>query len=59
MLISCKNCGSHFTENEMRVRPPPVHAWQLTPVGQRVLLENEQTGGDLRPCPVCGCKTLR
>ena len=42
MLISCKNCGGHFTETEMRVRPPPAYPWQLTLVGQRVLIENEQ-----------------
>lgn len=59
MLISCKNCGSYFTENEMRLRPSPLHSWQLTRIGQRVLLENEQAGGDPRPCPICGCKTLR
>lgn len=59
MLIGCKNCGSHFSEHEMRMRPPPLHSWPLTRVGERVLLENEATGGDPRPCPTCGQKTLR
>jgi hypothetical protein len=57
-MTTCKNCGGHFTDAEMRVRKPPIHAWQLTPVGQRFLAENEAKG-DLRPCPTCGCKTLR
>lgn len=59
MIVSCKNCGSHFTADEMRLRRPPLHPWKLTPAGQRVALENERAGGDPRPCPVCGCKTLR
>ncbi len=53
MLVACKNCGTHFTEHEMATRRPPMHPWQLTPVGARVLQENE-TAGDRRPCPQCG-----
>ena len=59
MAISCKNCGSHFTEDEMLRSRPPLHPWALTPVGERVLRENEANGGDPRPCPQCGCHTLR
>lgn len=59
MVIGCKNCGGYFSEDEIRVRPTPPHRWPLTRVGERVLLENEADGGDLRPCPTCGQKTLR
>jgi hypothetical protein len=58
-MTGCKNCGSHFTDDELRVRKPPVHPWPLTAVGQRVMLENATNGGDARPCPQCGCRSLR
>jgi hypothetical protein len=58
-MISCKNCGGYFTAEEMARRKPPVHAWQLTPVGEKVFIENQANGGDPRPCPTCGCRTMR
>lgn len=59
MVIGCKNCGSHFTHDEMvRLKPPP-HSWPLTPAGQRALDENRTAGRDQSPCPTCGCRTLR
>ena len=59
MAIGCKNCGSHFTRDEIMRLKPPMHAWPLTEVGKRVLAENQSTGHDAWPCPTCGCRTLR
>jgi len=58
-MTRCKNCGGCFTDAEMSQRRPPIHPWQLTPVGQRVAAENQAMGGDPRPCPECGNRTLR
>ena len=59
MLIGCKNCGSHFTHEEMLRLKPPEHAWPLTAAGKRIHDENESAGLDRSPCPTCGCRTLR
>lgn len=59
MAISCKNCGSYFTQDELAKRKPPVHSWPLTAVGARVLEENRETGEAQFLCPHCGCGTLR
>jgi DNA-directed RNA polymerase subunit RPC12/RpoP len=58
-MIGCKNCGSHFTHDEMMRLKPPMHAWPLTAVGKRVFEENRTDGRDQSPCPTCGCRTLR
>ena len=57
-MVSCKNCGSYFTLQELGRIKPPVHPWPLTPLGKRVLIENE-AAGELSRCPRCGCATLR
>jgi DNA-directed RNA polymerase subunit RPC12/RpoP len=59
MAIGCKNCGSHFTHDEMMRLKPPAHAWPLTPTGQRILDENRSANKDQSQCPTCGCRTLR
>jgi len=59
MAIGCKNCGAHFTTDEIMRRKPPMHPWPLTPVGQRILDENVARGDDQWACPECGRKTLR
>lgn len=58
-VIGCKNCGSHFTHEEMLRLKPPSHAWPLTAAGQRIFDENRATGRDQSACPTCGCRTLR
>jgi hypothetical protein len=58
-MIGCKNCGSHFTHDEMLRLKPPGHAWPLTAVGKRVRDENYSAGLDQSQCPTCGCRTLR
>lgn len=57
--IGCKNCGSYFTREEILKRKAPIHAWPLTPIGERVQLENQASGDDQWACPNCGRKTLR
>ena len=59
MAIGCKNCGAYFTRDEIARRKPPLHAWPLTAVGERILAENIATGDVQTPCPTCGCQTLR
>lgn len=59
MVIGCKNCGSHFTRDEMMRLKPPEYAWPLTPAGKRTHDENEARGFDRSRCPTCGCRTLR
>jgi rubredoxin len=57
--IGCKNCGGHFTPDEVMHSKRPMHPWPLTSVGQRVLEENAARGDDQWACPMCGQKTLR
>ncbi|MGE5186700.1 MAG: hypothetical protein ACM31C_31820 [Acidobacteriota bacterium] len=59
MAIACRNCGSHFTHDEMLRLKPPSHAWPLTAAGKRASDENRSAGLDQSPCPTCGCRTLR
>ena len=59
MAIGCKNCGGHFTQDELQNRKPPLYPWPLTPVGKRFLDENEAQGSEQPQCPACGQKTLR
>ena len=59
MAIGCKNCGAYFTREEILRRKPPLHAWPLTVIGERILAENLATGDEQAPCPTCGCRTLR
>jgi hypothetical protein len=42
----------------MLLRKPPRYAWALTPAGERAAQEN-LASNDTRPCPNCGCTTLR
>ncbi|HTL33561.1 MAG TPA: hypothetical protein VL326_10565 [Kofleriaceae bacterium] len=58
-MIGCKNCGSHFTHDEMLRLKPPTYAWPLTTVGKRIEHENKSPGHDQSQCPTCGCRTLR
>lgn len=58
-MIGCKNCGSHFTHDEMLRLKPPEHPWPLTSTGKRVRDENAADGRDQSACPTCGCRTLR
>lgn len=58
MIVGCKNCGSYFTGPEMAKRKPPLYPWKLTEAGARVLEQN-LAGGEQRPCPTCGHRTLR
>lgn len=58
MAIKCGNCGGHFTETEIQQRPRPRYPWNLSPAGQRVLMENQQRGSNQPPCPECGQRTL-
>lgn len=57
MILGCKNCGGFYTGLEMAQRKPPLYPWKLTEVGARVLAEN-LAGGEQRPCPNCGQRTL-
>jgi len=59
VVIDCKNCGSHFTHDEMLRLKPPLHAWPLTATGKRIRDENQASGFDRTPCPTCGCRTRR
>ena len=59
MVIGCRNCGSHFTRDEMMRLRPPEYSWPLTPVGKKTHDENEAQGYDRSQCPTCGCRTLR
>ena len=58
-MVVCKNCGGYFTSDELARRRSPIHAWQLTPLGERVLAENAAAGHPMRACPTCGNFTLR
>ena len=59
MVTGCKNCGGFFTVDEMARLRTPMHMWRLTAIGERIAQENATQGGDQRPCPTCGHKTLR
>jgi hypothetical protein len=48
-VIGCKNCGSHFTHDEMLRLRPPTHAWPLTATGRRIRDENLAAGRDQSP----------
>jgi predicted Zn-ribbon and HTH transcriptional regulator len=59
MVMGCKNCGSHFTHDEMVRLTPPEHSWPLTDTGKRIRDENKSANLDQSQCPTCGCRTLR
>ncbi len=54
----CANCKSFITQQELDMRKPPVHTWQLTADGARVAAENEARGGANPQCTQCGHRTL-
>lgn len=58
MAIKCGNCGGYFLADELAMRKPPRHPWRLTAQGEQALANNQQPGGDPRPCPECGNQTL-
>jgi hypothetical protein len=57
MLVGCRNCGSYFTEDEIRKRKPPMHSWKLTPQGEQAQSDNVERGENT-PCPKCGQNSL-
>jgi DNA-directed RNA polymerase subunit RPC12/RpoP len=58
MAIKCGNCGGHFTDAEILQRQRPRYPWNLTPGGQRALVENQLRQSTQPPCPECGQRTL-